>query len=52
MALDPGIKLALTLRDLASGDNYNSVMYGFRVPDNTISFVVRDVCGAIFQEYS
>ena len=51
-ALDPGLKLALTLRYLASGDNYHSVMYGFRVPHNTISLVVRDVCEAIFQEYS
>lgn len=51
-ALDPGLKLAITLRYLASGDSYKSLMYGFRVADSTISLVVRDVCQAIIDEYA
>ncbi|MCM8858028.1 MAG: transposase family protein [Candidatus Thiodiazotropha sp.] len=51
-ALDPGLRLAITLRYLASGDSYRSLMYGFRVADNTISMIVRDVCQAIIDEYA
>ena len=50
--LSPGIKLAITLRYLASGDSYHSLMYGFRVAHNTISSVVRDVCEAIIAEFA
>ena len=42
--LTAGIKLAITLRYLASGDSYHSLMYGFRVAHNTISKVIRQVC--------
>lgn len=45
--LSPGIKLAITLRYLASGDSYHSLMYGFRVAHNTISKVIRQVCEAL-----
>ena len=34
------------------GDNYKSLMYLFYVPHNTISILVRDVCQAIWDEYS
>ena len=51
-ALEPGLKLALTLRYLASGDSYHSLMYSFRVPHNTISKVVREVCEAFVEEYA
>ena len=49
-ALSPGLKLSLTLRYLASGDNYHSLVYSFRVPHNTISKVIREVCEAIIAE--
>lgn len=41
--LSPGIKLAITLRYLATGDSYHSLMYGFRVAHNTISKVIIQV---------
>ena len=49
--LDPGLKIALTLRHLASGSKYREMQYGWRVPHNTISIVVREVCEAIIHEY-
>ena len=50
-SLDPGLKLAIALRYLASGDSYHSLMYGFRVAHNTISSIVPEVCEAIIEEY-
>ena len=49
--LDPGLKVALTLRHLASGANYHDMQYAWRVPHNTISLVVREVCAVIVEEY-
>ena len=49
--LEPGLKLALTLRHLASGSSYMSMRYGWRVPHNTQSVIVREVCQAIIDEY-
>lgn len=49
--LEPGMKLALTLRHLASGNKYASMKFGWRVPHNTQSIVVREVCQAIVDEY-
>lgn len=50
-ALPPGLKLAITVRFLASGDKYPSLMYSFRVASNTISLIVPEVCQAIVEEY-
>lgn len=51
-ALEPGLKLAITLRFLASGANYRSLAFAFRVPHNTIGTFVGDVCEAIIAELS
>ena len=42
--LEPGLKLAMTLRHLASGSKYSAMKYGWRVPHNTQSLIVREVC--------
>ena len=50
-ALEPQVKVAVALRYFASGDTYHSLMYGFRVPHNSISLIVREVSEAIIAEY-
>lgn len=50
-ALDPGLRLAITLRYLATGDSYMSLQYGFRVANNTISKLVPETCEAIIDEF-
>ena len=50
-ALDPGLKLTLTLRHLASVTKYHSRSYGWRVPHNTMSLFIPEVCEAIISEY-
>ena len=50
-ALDPDLKLALTLRHLAPGTNYHAMSYGWRVPHNIISLLIPKVCQAIIEEY-
>lgn len=49
--LEPGLKLAVTLRFLATGESYHSLSYQFRVAHNTISLFVPEVCEAIREEY-
>ena len=44
--------LVSSIWHLASGDNYHSLMYGFRVAHNTISKVIIQVCEAIIAEYA
>ena len=51
-SIDPGLRLAITLRYLATGDSYRMLMYGFRVARNTICGIVRDVCEAIVSAYA
>ena len=50
-SLDPGMKIAITLRHLASGDKYPTLQYDFRVSRTTISLFVPEVCQAIVEEY-
>ena len=49
-ALDPDLKLALTLRHLAAGTKYHSMSYGWRVPHNSIFLLIPKVCQAIIDE--
>lgn len=46
-AISSEIRLTITLRYLASGDSYRSLMLLFRVPHNTISRIVSETCQAI-----
>ena len=48
--LSVGLKLVLTLRYLASGASYSSMRFHWRLPHNTISCVVREVCTALVEE--
>ena len=50
--LEPGLKIAVTLRYLATGNTYRSLQYGFRVASNTISLFIPETCEAIIDEYS
>ncbi|KAJ8029927.1 hypothetical protein HOLleu_29460 [Holothuria leucospilota] len=48
-ALEPGHRLAITPRYMASGDSYTSLSYNFRVAHNTISKVIPETYEAIIQ---
>ena len=50
-SLDPGLKIAITLRHLASGDKYATLQYDFRVARSTISISIPEVCQAIVDEF-
>ena len=51
-SLEPGLKVAITLRHLAPGYTYRNMQYAWRVPHNTISLVVREVVKALIEEYT
>ena len=40
----------MTLRHLATGHSYSSMKFNFRVPHNTMSLIIREVCTAIVAE--
>ena len=48
-AIEPGLKLAVTLRYLATGDSFISLSYNFVVSDSTISRFLPQVMSAIIQ---
>lgn len=48
-SIQPGLRLALTLRYLATGSDFKSTSFMFRVAANTISQIVPAVCAAIHQ---
>ena len=50
-ALEPGLRLAVTLRFMATGEAYKSMALNFRTGANSISKVVPDTCEAIIQEF-
>lgn len=49
--LEPGLKLAITIRYIVTGNSYKSLQYSFRVAHNTISMFIPEVCQAIIDEY-
>lgn len=46
-AIPAKMRLAITLRYLASGDTFRSLHYLFKVSSSAISLIVREVCAAI-----
>ena len=50
-SLEVGLKVAITFKHFATGDNYKFIMYLFYVPHNTIPILVREVCQVIWDEY-
>lgn len=46
--ISPRERLAVTLRFLASGDSFHSLAILFRIPHNSISTIVPEVCDAIY----
>ena len=49
--VSPGVKLAVTLRHLTTGDSYITLQYAFRVASLTIEKFVPEVCDAITRAY-
>ena len=49
LALDAGMKLAMTLRHLATGDRYHTLQYDFRCGYSSVVWSVQEVCQAIIQ---
>jgi len=49
--LEPGLKLAITLRYLAAGNSCKSLHYSFHATHNTISLLIPEVCQAIIDKY-
>lgn len=49
--LDPGLKLAIKLRHMATGATFRELMYSFRVADNTLSKFIPTVLEAIVDTF-
>ena len=49
--IEPGLRVAITLRYLATGESYKSLSYQFRVAHNTICHIVPETCRAIVAVY-
>ena len=49
--VSPGMKLAVTLKHLTTGDSYTTLQYAFRVASQTIEKFVPEVCDAITGAY-
>ena len=49
--LDPGLKLLCTLTNLSGRVIYRHRMFSSRLPHNSLSIAVREVCTAIHEEY-
>lgn len=47
--ISAGERLALTLRFLATGENFKSLQYLFLIPQTTISRIVPETCDAIYK---
>nr|CAI5843403.1 unnamed protein product [Callosobruchus analis] len=47
-AISPKLKLQVTLRYLATGDSFQTLAFLYRVPKNTISSFLAEVCPAIY----
>jgi hypothetical protein len=46
-----GLKLAITLRYMATGDSHASLAYNFRIPRCTVCKIIPEVCDAIKEAY-
>lgn len=51
-ALEPGLKLAITLRYLATEESHKSLMHGFRIAHSTISILGPEFCESIITGYA
>ena len=49
--IDPEVKIAITLRFLATGESYESLMYQFWVHSSTISKFISVVCNNIYETF-
>ena len=49
--LDQGLKLLCALTYLSGGVTYRHRMFSNRLPHNSLSIVVREVCTAIHEQY-
>ena len=48
-ALSPSIKLAATIRLLATGASYTDLQHLFRIHKSTLARIIPEVCSAIYE---